>query len=81
MKSKGKEGLSPLTCPSPSLPGSSSPDRRLDSCSRRLRVWEWKKDIRTKRKLVLFPIATNSLKRGHRYLQSFWGYPDATVYA
>lgn len=52
MKSKGSEGLPPLTCPSPSLPGSSSPDRRLDSCSRRFRVWEREREISEEGRLV-----------------------------
>lgn len=60
MKGKRRERLPPLTCPSPSLPGSSSPDRRLDSCSRRLRVWQRERDIRVKGALeppFYFPLA------------------------
>lgn len=61
MKSKRKERLPPLTCPSPSLPGSSSPDRRLDSCSRRLRVWQWEREIRAQEVLeTLFLLPTGT---------------------
>lgn len=60
MRSKEREKRPPLTCPSPSLPGSSSPDRRLDSCSRRFRVWQQEREIRVKGVLqppFYFPLA------------------------